>query len=1732
MLERVEALMSGKGIALLRFLKDAATLRRKRVPSYGSGDKLVWFDDVPKDRPECRSAFLTENPAEFPDIWLEVRKRRMPTRPPVPKVTADWVRPQDLEQSDHEPELLPEITVLVERRVPDPEAPLEQPRTVLERVPELRRLRDHPQVRHAWLEYLVNQWEPWAQEMRRWQEVQRVYEDVDFMRRRLEESEERYELLLAVGLLQWRDSTGATVKRHLLTGPAEIGLNAARGILTVAPAASFEGFRIELDMLELHDQPRLEGAGLQEHLEELNIQAWDTARVGEILRGIANRANANAQVDEKALIPADRADETFRVVYAPALVLRERRPTTYEELVARLLKGLDGDTPTATTRPWERFLREGAPSGNLADPPNGQPTNDIGLGDLPIRLLFPLPTNDEQRQIANRLRAQPYVLVKGPPGTGKSLTIANLICHLLASGERVLVTAHAPKALTVLRGLLPDDVRDLCVTALGSSREDQRLLEEGVRGILGRQSEWRGAKWAQARIEELEHELQQLQNELAQTERRLRECREAETHPHSLSGGYEGTAASIARQLEQQREMFGWFPESPLDQTPFPLQPDDIRLLAEVHAQLTDDWLQEVRLETGASSLPAPDDFTRAVEELEAAETAAERAVRGAAKEEKVDSLRDSSPEALEKSQASLIALEKHAALASRLLGGLADEILKDLLVGHEERWNRLARDVTSLLKPTGTLREQLGTARVELPPDVDHDRVRADARRRLEHFEKGGHRGFSIFTPRVVGETRYVEKRCKVDGRAPSEAKSLAKLVAFLQLAVVVEEFARLWPAPVPVERKDPRDAASAASDQASELERLLASITRLGSDCFPCIPVAERVALVTRVERAAWLSAIEAETAIRRGRAAKEPLSACLLAIRRCLEAGRAHRCLNQLAEAVEKRDTAKWQVAWELRERLRTQNERLRRYEAFLATLDQACPGVGAVVRKAENGPDGKAQLLQLEKAWAWACACTWIRRVSDAGTYRDLGQSTHRLQAKIEDKIKELAALQAWRVFFERLDDATVQNLNAWTKAVDRIGKGTGKYAYRHRRTARGYLAGCIPKIPAWIMPLHKLWDSVDPEPGLFDTVIVDEASQAGIESLALLLLAKRIVVVGDDKQNSPEAVGVLEDDIVRLARQHLTEFAFRDEFRPDTSLFDHAERAFGNLISLREHFRCVPEIIRFSNDLCYRDAPLIPLRQAPPNRLPPLKSLCVRDGACQGDGQRIHNRAEAEAVVEAIQACIEDETYEGKTMGVIALQGHAQTELIGNMLAQKLDPKVIEERKLRCGVPATFQGDQRDIIFLSLVIAPNVQHRALSRLPDQRRFNVAMSRARDQVWLFHSVQQHDLNPECLRRRLLSFFQSPTHEALDRLCEDRDRLEREVRQRPRQRGTQPDPYGSWFEVDVALELLRMNYQVRPQYELAGYRIDLVIEDLVLNSRLAVECDGDTWHGPERYEQDMARERQLERAGCTFVRIRESEFYADRVGAVQQIREACEALGIRSMDHLDGTERQQSHPEAGAEVATVAGDGELTSELDAADTESTAESSASVEYGPFTGYSELSGFPDPREASPANVRAALRQIIERDGPLTRASVFRLYVEGCPDLQRAGKAVRQALNRALGALFRSGEIVQEDELGDGSPEGQVIRLAGTPKVRERLAGRRDLLEIPPSELHLVLDRLRPAGVGAEEDDESLLRGLLEHYSFGRLTGVRRKHLIRVLEIRRLRRKGSDAAMETHEGE
>jgi very-short-patch-repair endonuclease len=429
--------------------------------------------------------------------------------------------------------------------------------------------------------------------------------------------------------------------------------------------------------------------------------------------------------------------------------------------------------------------------------------------------------------------------------------------------------------------------------------------------------------------------------------------------------------------------------------------------------------------------------------------------------------------------------------------------------------------------------------------------------------------------------------------------------------------------------------------------------------------------------------------------------------------------------------------------------------------------------------------------------------------------------------------------------------------------------------------------CRSAIPGWIMPIYRVAESVNPGTDEYDVVIVDESSQSGPEALFLHYLAKRIVVVGDDKQISPEFVGITREDVELFRQRHISDIPHSDALGVDNSFFDQAEIRYGGRIRLREHFRCMPEIIQFSNNLCYRTEPLIPLRQYGVGRLTPvIVTRPVPEGYQQGHSPRVVNQPEAQAIVDQIKKCCENSSYEGKRMGVISLLGEDQAKLIEKLLLEKIGPEEMEKRHLVCGDAYAFQGDERDVMFLSLVSAPTEGHRIhpLTSPRDERRFNVAVSRAKDQLWLFHTATINDLSPSCLRYRLLQYCQNPQVQPITIGSFDIQKLRATAQTTDRDRVKPPFPFDSWFEVDVFLQIVERGYRVIPQFEIAGYRIDLVVEGM--EGRLAVECDGDIWHGAERFEEDMARQRMLERSGWTFWRVRGSTFNRDPAVALEKL------------------------------------------------------------------------------------------------------------------------------------------------------------------------------------------------------------------------------------------------------
>ena len=168
-----------------------------------------------------------------------------------------------------------------------------------------------------------------------------------------------------------------------------------------------------------------------------------------------------------------------------------------------------------------------------------------------------LPSNEEQWKIIGSATGSVGVVVQGPPGTGKSHTIANLISHYLASGQRVLVTAQSAQALQVLRDKMPDELQDLCVCLLGNSRESDKDLQRSVKGILARRQNLEETDY-DSEVSRLDSVLKQAETELVSMDRTLADARAGETVVLEPIDGYRGTKAAIARQLNHERPERGW----------------------------------------------------------------------------------------------------------------------------------------------------------------------------------------------------------------------------------------------------------------------------------------------------------------------------------------------------------------------------------------------------------------------------------------------------------------------------------------------------------------------------------------------------------------------------------------------------------------------------------------------------------------------------------------------------------------------------------------------------------------------------------------------------------------------------------------------------------------------------------------------------------------------------------------------------------------------------------------------------------------------------------------------------------------------------------------------------------------------------------------------------------------------------------------------------------------------
>lgn len=1601
-----------KAVQLFTYLKELSKLRTTHTKNVSKYDEIIWFSDIPKEK-GCHCigwelwAQREDEKEGRGDVWIEVHKPTLMSAPEVPDALEQWIKEEEVSNSDlAEPGLRDEIVSVSD---PDPETG--------EELTETLSIDDHPDIFEMWMEYVENSWKPWMEEDRRLQWIQKVYNDLYTVYQRAEKLGEQYEVEVGLGFLLWRSPNSGEIRHPLLAFQARVGFDSVRGIISVGPALNGPEAKLEIDMLETEDRPGVQDQqAIQEMVDELNGEPWDGPALEAILKSLANGISTESRYDRAMLRPAQISDVP-QLHFAPSLILRRRRRRTFVDFYGKIVDQLkeEDDVPEGVRRLVEIVDDEPFDERDPTERSSQAKVHDT-------ELYFPLLANDEQKRIAHRIEQSSGVLVQGPPGTGKSHTIANLVAHFLAKGQRVLVTSETPRALEVLKELLPQEIQKLCVMWLGSGPQSQKSLEASVHGITQQKVDW-DPEYAVSEISNLERRLYQTRRDQANLWRELTACREAETYQHiKVFGVYSGTLEKIAIRINKEREQCGWFLDRPEPKQEPVVTSEELLELLQTQRQLTKDLVCEIKMRhLPADCLIPPADFRKLVVSEKDAFTLHKQAQKKR-NYPGYDSLRSLSPDKRARMLELLKGLISRTDELAKHVHVWADRAVREIVADQDRVWQQLLEVTQEHIQVLADRSREISGLRIVGLEDRDHAEVALHAQELKAHLESGKGLGFlGPFRAKVVKRAWYLVKKVRVEGQSCGSAAALQKLLDWLEFEKRLEELADQWKAYTkPPEGNyakqlaayedlcEPLRDAIAVHEMVQELKGFVSQLADLVSPHWHLREDVE--ALRDAVE------AVDVDDRLRQVRETFTPLERTILDF---VEQPDAHPATRQLLDAVRARDIIAYETAWGAVSRMNEWVQAYKRISDILQRFKASSPKTAAEYKKSFQDESWNHRFRDFHVAWGWAKTDRWLQDMCGDDKARRLTETLERSQADERRILTKLAEHKAWQHCMRKLGESERQALMAWKQAVGRIRGGTGRHAERYRQEARQKLTECRKAIPAWVMPLYQVVQTTSPQKGLFDVVIVDEASQSGPEALLLNYIATKIIVVGDDKQIAPLYVGVNRDDVVRLRHMHLKGIPHGELFDLEGSLFSQAELRFPGRIRLREHFRCMPEIIQFSNNLSYSTDPLIPLRQFGADRLEPLRTTLVGDGYRTGRSPNIENKPEARALVDQIVECLEEPEYEGKTFGVISLLGSAQATTIANLLMQEVGAEEIEKRKLLCGSPYDFQGDERDVIFLSMVDAPQDGRtcRMVRDAETQRRFNVAASRAKDQLWLFHSPTLNDLRMECLRYRLLEHCLNPSVEQPRVGDLDLDDLRRLAKSKARD-GKAPEPFGSWFEVDVFLRIAERGYRVLPQYEVAGRSIDLVVEGL--KGRLAVECYGDKWHGPERFAKDMERQRQLERCGWTFEIVWGSQFYRNPDTALQPLWEQLEERRIFPKQQWTEERRKKDDipPETDEDYATAV---EKATVLTASGTDASPGTIADkVTLEGSSGDEDSLPMGDRLDRAVAHDRKRRKHRPETLSPRTIQQAIVAALENCPNNTCTEKTITSRVLKQLGVITR----------------------------------------------------------------------------------------------------------------
>jgi hypothetical protein len=341
------------------------------------------------------------------------------------------------------------------------------------------------------------------------------------------------------------------------------------------------------------------------------------------------------------------------------------------------------------------------------------------------------------------------------------------------------------------------------------------------------------------------------------------------------------------------------------------------------------------------------------------------------------------------------------------------------------------------------------------------------------------------------------------------------------------------------------------------------------------------------------------------------------------------------------------------------------------------------------------------------------------------------------------------------------------------------------------------------------------------------------------------------------------------------------------------------------VVLTEHFRCAPKIIEFSNEQFY-DGRLVPLRL--PTKAERLSPNLV-DVKVNGVKTGKVNEKEAEKIVEMVREYMNlpGSDLKPRTIGVISLIGDEQSRLIRGRLLDAVGPEKMARHDILIGDPPTFQGAERDIVFLSMICSRGSVP-TQSQLMHFQRANVALSRARDRMVLVRSIDLVDIpSLDDMKVPIIEFFMNANEPESDPSSRDD--------------GGRTSQFRRCGTILKTL-LKQRGFSVMDMGVVWKHAMCIDHPDGKTRAALMVDCDSES---PQEWRSSYTQQKAIERVGWKCLRIDALSLIVDFDAVLKYVIKFLASLGIEEPVTFDD--------EVEEEVEEEKDDGDALQEFDGA-------------------------------------------------------------------------------------------------------------------------------------------------------------------------------------------------------